>query len=153
MLSKGRWHWLQPAAQDNIANLSLAVVLRHVHYITSDQSFSSAIHKLLWVDLLSRTFEDRSKTVLVLLAEKTKCHMTIIARPLISRLFAPNHSMYTSNVDGSNIHQNLSTNTLCDCELDLTRLPPKEHRRWQQTRKLYRESTHLYYYRRAVLKI
>ena len=33
MLSKGRGHWLQPAAQDNIANLSLAVVLRHAHYI------------------------------------------------------------------------------------------------------------------------
>ena len=35
MLSKGRWHWLQPAAQDNIANLSLAVVLRHAHYTES----------------------------------------------------------------------------------------------------------------------
>ena len=53
MLSKGRWHWLQLAAQDNIANLSLAVVLRHAHYIESDGSFSTAIHKLLWVDLLS----------------------------------------------------------------------------------------------------
>ena len=53
MLSKGRWHWLQPAAQDNIANISLAVVLRHAHYKESDLSFSSAVHKLLWVDLLS----------------------------------------------------------------------------------------------------
>ena len=42
MLSKGRWHWLQPAAQDNIDNVSLAVVLRHAHYIESDQSISSA---------------------------------------------------------------------------------------------------------------
>ena len=58
MLSKGRWHWLQPAAQDNIANLSLAVVLRHAHYIESEQSFSSAIHKFLWVDVFrnSHTF-------------------------------------------------------------------------------------------------
>ena len=53
MLSKGRWHWLQPAAQDNIANLSLTVVLRQAHYLTSDQSFSFAINNLQWVDLLS----------------------------------------------------------------------------------------------------
>ena len=43
MLSKGRWHWLQPAAQDNIANLSLAVVLGHAHYIESDRSFPTAV--------------------------------------------------------------------------------------------------------------
>ena len=33
MLSKGRQHWFQPAAQDNIADFTLAVILRHGHYM------------------------------------------------------------------------------------------------------------------------
>ena len=42
MLSKGRQHWFQPAAQDNIADFTLAVVLRHGHYRGSDWSLSAA---------------------------------------------------------------------------------------------------------------
>ena len=72
MLSKGRWHWLQPAAQDNIGNLSLAVVLRHAHYIESDQSFSSAIHKLPWICCITNIqfFKSHSFSLLISMANE-----------------------------------------------------------------------------------
>ena len=44
MLSKGRQHWFQPAAQDNIADFTLAVVLRHGHYIKWPVIFYCQIH-------------------------------------------------------------------------------------------------------------
>ena len=34
---QGQMALVQPAAQDNIANLSLAVVLRHAHYMSQSQ--------------------------------------------------------------------------------------------------------------------